>query len=223
MSHILEALRMAEQELKRESVREDRVTKPPAAEPLAGSPAWRVEMVSPVRFIRYRARAAERTEEAAVSSLPKGLIIAVTLLGLVAFFIFAIAYDVRGRMRAVTSEVKEVTRQVNQAKTQMARLDAERRRLDMENSSLRQENEAAGAELERARIALEKLRVRRRATMTQSRPPIAVQKVGPLVPPAAAPSPITDRRSRVEQQPAAWRQPALDTIETRDFKVYAIR
>jgi hypothetical protein len=202
MSYLLEALKKAEQKCKRERVSGPGATNPPAAEVSAGSSAWEVEMVSPARFIRYRAKRGERTEEAGGCSLPKGLTIAMALLALLTLLLCAIAYDVRGRISDVTAAVNRVSRKVSETKSQLAELDGDQTRLNIENGSLRQEKEAAMVELARARQALERLKVsQQRATVKKSVSPTTGRKGPHIIPPAFAPAPLTGPTPSVEERP----------------------
>jgi hypothetical protein len=216
MSYILKAMRKVEQKLRRAGARENGAKQSSATVPSAESTAWGVEMVSPSRFIRYRRNGTEKAAEAG-SGLSMVLIISVTLLVFLTFFICATAYSIRRHISAIATEVKEARRHVDEAAAQMATLDAERHRLDLENSSLRNEKKTTDTEFPFAGEVREKPKVKRRANIEQSRPPLAQQKAYPPVPPAATPL------SAIAPQPESDLRPVFDTIETPYSKVYAIQ
>jgi len=188
---------------------------PPTTEPSAESRAWTVEMVSPVRFVRYRGKRSERG---------KTLFVAVLVLALLTFLVCLLAYDVRRRMLAVTAEVNKMARQVDETEKQLEKLDGDQIRLNMENGSLRQENEAVMVELARAREALENLKARQRQPASKkSLPPAMGRKASRVAPPPALqPSRVPAPASTVEQSTTAESRPPGNMKENNDLKVDAV-
>jgi len=241
MSFILDALKKAQQR-----DQQKKVIKIHTVEPALDSSAWRVKMVSPARYTRFRlepkednpSRNAEEkyTEETAygridgsdvpadaavpkVPGLPKGAWIAAIALTLLLLIECAVVYDVRARMSAIAAEVNKVARQIGSTEVRTVKTERDRRNLKAENDTLRQELEAVNADLTRTRKALQTLKVRQqRMTVKKRQPAVTEQKRSPVPPQAAAPPPLINGVPPRAQGPSQ-----LDTVEAGSVKAYSIR
>ncbi len=241
MSLILDALKKAQQR-----DQQKKVPKIHTAEPALDSSAWRVKMVSPARYTRFRSEPKEDnpsknaeekyTEETAaapidasdvptdaavpkVPGLPKGAWIAAIALTLLLLIECAVVYDVRARMSAIAAEVNKLAKQIGATEVKTVKTERDRLTLKAENDTLRQELEAVSADLTHARKALQTLKVKQqRVTGKKRQPAVTKQKRPPVLPLAAAPPPLTSGAPPRVQSPSQF-----DTVEAGSVKVYSIR
>ncbi len=210
MSYILDALKRAEQTAWRR-----KELKSPADEPAFGSPAWKVKMVSPVRYTRLRLE--EETSEEKEAGHTRGVTIAAVVLLLLLLVECAVIYEVRGRTSDIATEVTSLARQIRETEAQLTRREGERVNLKKENDSLRQELEAASADLSRVRMSVQELKVKERRLTAKKRQARAVEQEKPAALRASGPPPANLR------QPGTERPPELDVADTVSVTSYSIR
>ncbi|HME42515.1 MAG TPA: hypothetical protein VKF36_05460 [Syntrophorhabdales bacterium] len=240
MSFILDALKKAQQR-----DQQKKVLKIHTAEPAPDSSAWRVKMVSPARYTRFRleprednpSRNAEEkyTEETVagridgsdvptdaavpkVPGLPKGAWIAAIALTLLLLIECAVVYDVRARMSAIAADVNKLARQISSTEGRTVKTERDRRNLKAENDTLRQELEAVNADLTSTRKALQTLKVRQQRMTVKKRHPAVTERRSPVPPQAAAPPPLLHGAPPRVQNPSQF-----DTVEAGSVKAYSIR
>ncbi len=229
MSHILDALKRAEQKTRR-----GKTPEPGAVEPAVASPIWQVKMVSPARYTRFRPKEGEGDAiEQKGSGVPKGVGIAAAVLALLLLIECVVIYEVRDRMSVIATEATRLTRQMSETEALRTKREGERLDLNAQNNLLRQEVEKVNADLARARDTAEKLKVRKQRLAARKRQPtVAEQKRSVALSLASAPPPPmsyrpprTERPSGLDSEASLWDSgPSLwDMADTASVTTYSIR
>ncbi len=167
MSIILDALKKAEKK-KREPK-----PAPPAATERTGEPSgWQVAMVSPTRYVRFRAesppdqqvntpqgvrtpaqsdRRSVRRQWLRAFDSQAGVGILLAALVLLLLIECVLLYNIRVRTSAMSAEVKKVVSQVRAIETVKVTAEQQRQALTLQNDALRRELQAVDGDLKIAR------------------------------------------------------------------------